>query len=118
MLNAGYYTWLYGDEGTVYVTNTDESGAKSLIECPITGIEQESYDELDKATLVFFGDLYVGSEFTIEKLVERLGDYNYIYEGTNWNSYEWYLDGKSYHGGLEVRIFDGAVKFIGFTDKR
>lgn len=102
VINKNDYDMVYfnGDDyrGLMFVVSNNTEEARTVKECTVNGVYVNDYDVEDGyITAVFPGGIQIGED--IEKVIEKWGEPDDIYEGDYSNSYDWY-DGGSLNSCL------------------
>ncbi len=102
VINKNDYDMVYfnGDDyrGLMFVVSNNTEEARTVKECTVNGVYVNDYDVEDGyITAVFPGGIQIGED--IEKVIEKWGEPDDMYEGDYSNSYNWY-DGDSLNSCL------------------
>lgn len=97
VINKNDYDMVYfNDEdyhGLMFVVSNNTEEARTVSECTVNGVYVNDYDVEDGyITAVFPGGIQIGED--IEKVIEKWGEPDDVYEGDYSDSYNWY-DGAS-----------------------
>lgn len=97
VINKNDYDMVYFNaedyHGLMFVVSNNTEEARTVRECTVNGVYVNDYDVEDGyITAVFPGGIQIGED--IEKVIEKWGEPDDVYEGDYSDSYNWY-DGSS-----------------------